>query len=90
MVNVNVVDNGGIKKIITEKEIGYNEIDMHIKVYENMLSNIERNLQGLQEQQTKITIKLQKLREIKDSIQEEAGPIDPAPEVVESELLPAE
>ena len=55
-----------------------------------MLSNIERNLQGLQEQQTKITIKLQKLREIKDSIQEEAGSIDPAPEVVESELLPAE
>ncbi len=90
MVNVNVVENGGIKKIITEKEIGYNEIDMHIKVYENMLSNIERNLQGLQEQQTKITIKLQKLREIKDSIQEEAGSIDPAPEVVESELLPAE
>ena len=90
MVNVNVVENGGIKKIITEKEIGYNEIDMHIKVYENMLSNIERNLQGLQEQRTKIMAKLQKLQEIRHSIQEKAGSIDPAPEVVESELLPAE
>jgi len=85
---VSIIEKNGIKKIVTEKVIGYNEIDMHIKVYENMLSNIERNLQGLQEQRTKIMTKLQKLREIKDSIQEGAGLTDPAPESAESQSLP--
>lgn len=87
---VNIIEKDGVKTIVTGKEIPYNEIELHTRVYENMLSNIDRNLQGLQEQRTKIMAKLQKLQEIRHSIQEKAGSIDPAPEVVESELLPAE
>jgi chaperonin cofactor prefoldin len=73
-----VIEKDGNRIIVVEKEVSFKELDKRFEMLKNQLSNIDRNIKGLQQRREKIMFELKNLTDIKDLIEKEAESIDPA------------
>lgn len=77
-----LIEKDGQKFIVIENEIELNDLDQAIKITQSSIDNIDYNTKGLKQRREALTIKLNELKAIKDSLVgkvKEAEPIDPAP-----------
>lgn len=75
-----LIERDGKRIIVTQKEIGLDDLEKSIKIIQASIDNIDYNMKGLQQRREKFVDKLNQLIAIKDSL-----PVEPAPAIMAPE-----
>lgn len=63
-----LIEKDGKSIVVTENEIGLSDLDNSIKIIQTQIDNIDYNMKGLVQRREALSVKLDQLNAIKDSL----------------------
>lgn len=74
---IELIERDGKSVIVTQKEIGLDDLEKTIKITQTNIDSIDYNMKGLQQRREKLVDKLNQLNAIKESLTVEITTMEP-------------